>query len=190
MSSPSYPPHDTISESTILHAPIDRCFALSTRVELVRTTLGMRLVGGVTSGHIKAHSRVHWQGWKFGLPTHHHTLITGFTEPHVDSPGVSSAWFQDSQEKGRFAFFQHDHFFRETTSAANGEPETLLEDVVRFALPFAPFGRLAAKHLLGPHIRRLIHVRYGILRDLAEGDGWRQWMDELPPDESPTTVAP
>jgi ligand-binding SRPBCC domain-containing protein len=171
------PRTDSIHESTILHAPIARCFALSTRVELVKTTLGMNLVGGVTSGHIAANSRVHWYGWKFGLPTHHHTLITGYAEPHIDDAGETTAWFQDSQEKGRFAFFQHDHYFRETTDPATGTPQTVLEDVVRFALPFGPLGRIASKLLLAPHIRRLVHVRYGILRDLAEGDGWRQWVD-------------
>jgi hypothetical protein len=179
------PAHDTISESTTLRAHLATAFALSTRIELVKTTLGMNLIaltpaevaaGYVNEGHIRAHSRVHWYGWKFGLPTHHHTLITGFIGPHAESPGIQSAWFQDSQAKGRFAFFQHDHYFRETLDPASGQALTLLTDTVRFALPYGPLGRLAAKLLLAPHIRRLIHQRYGILRNLAEGDGWRQWM--------------
>ena len=78
-----------IRESITIHAPIARCFALSTRVELVKETLGMDLVADpaphyIASGHIVAQSRVHWRGWKFGLPTHHHTLITGYTAPHPD----------------------------------------------------------------------------------------------------------
>jgi ligand-binding SRPBCC domain-containing protein len=180
------PPHDTISESTTLRAPIDIAFALSTRIELVKTTLGMNLIpltpaeqaaGYLNSGHIRAHSRVHWYGWKFGLPTHHHTLITGYTAPHEESPGVQAAWFQDSQARGRFAFFQHDHYFRQTLDPATGEPLTLLSDTVRFALPFGPLGRIAARLLLAPHIRKLVHQRYGILRKLAEGEGWQQWIE-------------
>ena len=50
-----------------------------------------------------------------------------------------------------------------------GVPQTVLEDVVRFALPFGPLGRIASKLLLAPHIRRLVHVRYGILRDPRRG---------------------
>jgi ligand-binding SRPBCC domain-containing protein len=176
---------ETISESTTLRVPIGICFALSTRIELVKTTLGMNLIpltpeeeagGYVNAGHIRANSRVHWYGWKFGLPTHHHTLITGFTAPHQETPGVQAAWFQDSQARGRFAFFQHDHGFRETRDPATGQLVTLLTDTVRFALPFGPLGRVAAKLLLAPHVRKLVHQRYGILRDLAEGDGWRQWV--------------
>jgi hypothetical protein len=180
------PQHDTVSESTTLRAPIGIAFALSTRIELVKTTLGMNLIpltpaeetqGYVREGHIRANSRVHWYGWKFGLPTHHHTLITGFTAPHQEAHGVQAAWFQDSQAKGRFAFFQHDHFFRETLDPATGEALTLLSDTVRFSLPFGPLGRIATKLLLAPHVRNLVHQRYGILRDLAEGEGWRRWVE-------------
>ena len=149
-----------------IHAPMERCFALSTRVELVRETLGMSLVGGVTSGFIEADSRVIWRGWKFGLPTEHHTLITRF-EPPQDG----RAMFQDTQERGRFAFFQHDHFFAEENGA------TVLHDEVRFALPFGALGRVAAKWLLAPHIRKLAAQRFARIKELAEGEGWRAWVE-------------
>jgi ligand-binding SRPBCC domain-containing protein len=168
---------DPILESITIHAPIARCFALSTRIELVKETLGMNLVADpapdyVASGHIVANSRVHWGGWKFGLPTHHHTLITGYAAPHTNSPNEQTAWFQDSQERGRFAFFQHDHFFRES----NGT--TTLNDEVRFTLPFGPLGSLTATLLLAPHIIRLARQRFARIKTLAEGDGWRAWVAE------------
>ena len=74
--------------------------------------------------------RVTWRGWKFFLPQVHHTLITGYLYP---------TFFQDTQERGRFARFQHDHHLTETPSG------TLLEDEVRFALPFGPLGRVVAR---------------------------------------------
>jgi ligand-binding SRPBCC domain-containing protein len=185
---------DPITESTTIHAPIARCFALSTRIELVKETLGMNLVentenssqpGTLTSGHITANSRVHWRGWKFGLPTSHHTLITGFAAPHparlaelhsaYDTQPV--AWFQDTQERGRFAFFQHDHYFRESPDPT-GAPITTLEDEIRFTLPFGPLGRLAANLLLAPHIRKLARQRFARIKSLAEGKGWRDWITE------------
>lgn len=179
---------EPIVEIAVVHAPIERVFSLSTRVELVKTTLGMNLVDsgmaeGVMAGHVTAGSRVHWRGWKFGLPTEHHTLITQFEAPHTHFIRVNhheitkEAYFQDSQEKGRFAVFQHDHFFAESVDAAAGRPQTMLRDEVHFALPFGLLGRAAAGLLLAPHIRRLVRVRYGILRDLAESDGWRKWVD-------------
>ncbi|MGI4828741.1 MAG: SRPBCC family protein [Janthinobacterium lividum] len=184
--------HDCVHDTAWVQAPIDRVWALSRRVELVKETLGMNLAGGQTTGFVEAGSRVVWSGWKFGLPTKHHTLITGYAAPHAaiadpraeptlgpelhaEHPGQRVAWFQDSQERGRFAFFQHDHWMREQT-AANGEPQTLLEDEVHFRLPFGVLGRLAARFLMEPYIRRLVKRRFGRLKALAEGEGWRQWM--------------
>jgi ligand-binding SRPBCC domain-containing protein len=177
-----------IHESTVIHAPIERVFALSTHIEVVQETLGMNLVdtgveGGITRGHITSGSRVAWSGWKFGLPTTHHTLITGFIEPHthfirVDHHEITKeAFFQDTQERGRFAFFQHDHHFYESTDLAAGAPITELEDDVRFTLPFGPLGSLAATYLLAPHIRGLCRQRFARLKALAESEQWRTFLD-------------
>ena len=181
---------EPITAEVTIHAPMERCFFLSTRVELVKETLGMTLVadarpGYVASGHIVAESRVHWRGWKFGLPTHHHTLITGYAEPHAahmpelhaEFEGQPVAWFQDSQAKGRFAFFRHDHFFRESVLPGTQERVTTLYDEVRFRLPFGVLGAGAARVLLAPHIHALCHKRFARLKGLAEGDGWREWVD-------------
>ena len=182
------PQTDSIHESKTIHAPIARVFALSTRIELVRETLGMNLIqptpeeeaaGCLRSGHITAAARVHWFGWKFGLPTHHHTLITGFQAPQPDpaDPAQTVAFFQDSQEKGRFAFFQHDHHFRQTLSLT-GEPITTLRDEVRFTLPFGPLGRLVAAWIVAPHVRRLCRMRFARIQALAESeDAWRAFVD-------------
>lgn len=169
-----------ITKSITIHAPIERCFALSTRVELVQQTLGMTLVvdgNNVATGHIEANSRVHWRGRKFGLMTEHHTLITAFEPPQViDLPSgpAKAAFFQDSQERGRFASFHHDHFFRE--SIVDGQPQTLLRDEIHFALPFGLLGKAASKLILEPHIKMLARTRFAMLKQLAEGDGWREWI--------------
>jgi ligand-binding SRPBCC domain-containing protein len=165
-----------VRESITIKAPIGRCFALSTRVELVQRTLGMKLIDsgvddGVASGFIQANSRVIWRGWKFGLPTSHHTLITAFEAPHPGPAGEIVAMFEDSQERGRFASFRHEHFLREV----NGFTE--LEDRVHFALPFGPLGWVVAKLVLEPHIRKLARQRFRMIKELAEGEGWREWTE-------------
>jgi ligand-binding SRPBCC domain-containing protein len=165
---------DPIRSSIIIRAPLARCFALSTRVELVQRTLGMNLIGDLTAGHIAANSRVVWSGRKFGLPTEHHTLITAFEPPHSDANGKPDAYFEDSQERGRFASFRHKHFFRQ-----RGE-ETELEDRIHFALPFGPLGRIVAKLLLAPHIHDLARQRFAMIKELAEGEGWREWLEQPP----------
>ncbi len=174
-----------VTESATIHAPITRVFNLSTRVELVKETLGMNLIdsgveNGVASGHIKGGSRVVWRGWKFGLPTSHHTLITGFAEPARQPTGEVTAWFQDSQERGRFAFFQHDHHFRQVYNPNDpaATPTTELYDEVRFTLPFGFLGAIAAKLLLKPHVEALCKQRFARIKSLAEGEGWREWVTE------------
>jgi ligand-binding SRPBCC domain-containing protein len=179
---------ETVHDTALVHAPLERVWKLSTRVELVKNTLGMNFAGGQTTGFVHQGTRVVWKGWKFGLPTEHHTLITGYAAPHpaaaepslgfelhAEDLGQPVAWFQDQQESGRFAYFQHDHWMRERTGP-EGAPVTVLEDEVHFSLPWGPFGRLAARHIMAPYIRKLVRHRFGSLKALAEGDGWRQWM--------------
>ena len=169
----------TVDETIHIHAPLDRLWQLSTRIEIVQQTLGMHLVDGVTQGFITADSRVVWSGWKFGLPTSHHTRITAFAPPHTGQVGDRAArhdgqrvaWFDDSQERGRFATFCHQHLFRDL---GNGEVE--LSDRVEFSLPFGPLGRLAARLLLTSHIRKLARKRFQLLKQLAESDGWRRYI--------------
>ena len=172
-----------VRESIRIHAPIDRLFQLSTSLALVQRTLGMQpldtgVPNGLTSGHIVANSRVVWRGWKFGLPTQHHTLITGYEPPHpaTDPNLTAQAFFQDTQERGRFVFFQHDHFFYEFADTATGAPVTELRDEVRFALPLGPLGRIAARMLMKPYIGRLCRQRFTMLKALAEGEGWRSYV--------------
>jgi ligand-binding SRPBCC domain-containing protein len=178
-----------VRESVFVHAPIERLFQLSTNLSLVQQTLGMTAsetdtTGALTSGHVVANSRVVWRGWKFGLPTQHHTLITAFIPPHehltriADRDITAEAFFQDTQEHGRFAFFQHDHHFAQFMDETTRAPITELRDEVHFNLPFGPLGRVTARLLLSPYIRRLCRKRFALLKELAEGKGWRQFVGE------------
>ncbi|WP_158787179.1 hypothetical protein [Granulicella sp. L46] len=177
-----------VRESVLVHAPIDRLFQLSTNLALVSETLAMKAIdtgvsGGVTTGHVAANCRVVWRGWKFGLPTQHHTLITAFIPPHEHLSRIghhditAEAFFQDTQERGHFAFFQHDHHFSALVDTASGTPLTELRDEVSFELPFGTLGRLTARLLLIPYIHRQCRKRFGLLKELAEGEGWRPFVD-------------
>lgn len=171
---------EPVRASIVIRAPIERCWGLSTRVELVQKTLGMKAVGGVTTGSISNGSRVEWRGWKFGLPTEHHTLITRFEPPHhhyIKFDGdelTKEAFFQDTQERGRFASFQHDHHLREE-NGKHGQ-RTILDDEVRYELPFGPFSDVLARTLVGPYVNQLACERFAMIKELAEGEGWRDWV--------------
>ena len=172
------PAREPIRETITIYAPIERCWALSTRIELVQKTLGMNPIHGVTHGFVTSGSRVTWSGWKLGLPTRHHTLITRFEPPHAhflrsDHHEITKeAFFQDTQEKGRFAEFHHDHFFREEV---DGSVFTTLTDEVHFSLPFGALGELVATRIMQPLVRKLTRQRFAMLKELAEGEGWRAW---------------
>ena len=153
----------TVTETAFIAAPLARCFALSTDVELMQRTLDMRLVGGVTSGHIELGSRVVWRGWKFGLPQMHETLISVYDRPR---------YFQDRQERGRFERFQHDHHFTEMDS------HTLLQDKIRFTLPFGWLGDLVAKYILVPYVAGVLHRRFQMLKRVAESEEWRNYLPD------------
>jgi ligand-binding SRPBCC domain-containing protein len=151
----------TLRDSIVIEAPIERCFRLSTSIEVVALTLGMRPVEGKLGGMILAGDELVWRGWKFGLPQMHETLITGFEEPR---------FFQDTMGRGRFAKFQHDHHFLETQGG------TLLEDELRFSMPFGWAGDVVGQVVMVPHIKGLLRRRFALLKGLAEGDGWREYL--------------
>jgi ligand-binding SRPBCC domain-containing protein len=161
-----------VKESMHVHAPIDRCFLLSTSVPLVAKILGMKPVSGHTSGLIEMNDRVLWRGWKFGLPVSHETLITAYDRPN---------FFQDTMARGQFAHFHHDHRLEEV------DGHTLLVDVVNFSLPFGAAGKLVGRMIMVPHVQGLLRRRYAMLKRIAEGDDWARY---LPPEANRPESAP
>ncbi len=156
----------TLRDSVVIDAPIERCFRLSTSIEVVGLTLGMRPVEGKLGGIILAGDQLLWRGWKFGLPQMHETLITGYRNPKDGDAG----FFQDTMGRGRFATFQHDHHF--TVVAGR----TRLEDELRFSMPLGWAGEMVGRVVMVPHIRGLLRRRFALLKRLAEGDGWREYL--------------
>jgi ligand-binding SRPBCC domain-containing protein len=156
-----------VSDKIHINAPIERCFLLSTSLELVAQTLKMRLVesGSIrTSGLVVGGDRLLWRGWVFGLPQLHETLITKYERPN---------FFQDTMGRGRFKQFQHDHFFTEIGG------RTLLKDKVRFSLPLGAVTRPLARFVVMPHVSRLLRRRLELLKRVAESDEWKQYLKDL-----------
>lgn len=145
-----------------IQAPIERCFALTCAIALVREELGMQPTIGRTEGLVRNGDVVRWEGWQLGLKHFHVTHISGFQAP---------VFLQDTMIDGRFKTFQHDHHLIETPGGA-----TRLEDEVRFSLPFGIAGRLVARFIMVPHIHRLLSSRFARIQRLAEGDGWRKYL--------------
>ena len=153
----------TVSDTIHIDAPIERCFLLSTNIELVEQTVGMRAVSGTTEGMVVGGDRLVWRGWKFGLPQIHESLVTRYERPN---------FFQDTMQRGRFKRFQHDHSFMEI------DGQTLVVDKLRFSLPFWWVGKKVAKYVVVPYICKLLRRRLTLLKQVAESDDWRHYLQE------------
>jgi ligand-binding SRPBCC domain-containing protein len=154
----------TLRAEIEVQAPIERCFLLSTSVELVQRELGMRPVRGRTTGLVVSGDIVRWQGWQLGLPMFHESLIDSFAPP---------VFFRDRMIAGRFATFEHDHNF---IDRHNGT--VLMSDQLRFTMPFGGLGELTGRAVLVPHIRALMKRRFALLKRLAESEDWRKYLPE------------
>jgi ligand-binding SRPBCC domain-containing protein len=153
-----------LKESIHIDAPLERCFLLSTSIEIVQMTLGMKPVAGKLTGLIVLGDRLLWRGWKFGLPAWHETLITRYERP---------SFFQDTMGSGMFQHFHHDHRFEFI------DGRTLLADVVTFTMPLGPIGNYMAKKVVIPHVLHTMIERFELIKRIAEGTDWQQY---LPPE--------
>jgi ligand-binding SRPBCC domain-containing protein len=159
----------TISDSIYINAPIDRCFLLSTNIELVGRTLGMKPLEGKTSGLLVADDRLLWAGWKFGMPQMHESLITQYERPN---------FFQDSMGRGRFKRYQHDHYFYVM------DERTVLNDKIRFTMPLGFLGRWVGQFVIVPYLSRRLRRRLVLLRKVAQNS--KEWRKYLPKDYEST----
>jgi ligand-binding SRPBCC domain-containing protein len=161
-----------LNHEILIYAPIERCFQLSTSLAIVEHELGMRPVPhqhpgrppARTSGLVTGSDTVRWQGWQLGLPQVHESLIEAFNPP---------LFFRDRMIAGRFASFEHDHAF---TQQGDGIDGALLQDEVRFSMPFGWAGALVGRLILEPHIRGLLGRRFRLLKRLAESEEWREYL--------------
>ncbi|MEZ5054891.1 MAG: hypothetical protein R2807_09075 [Chitinophagales bacterium] len=95
-------PH--IQIQTIVNAPIERCFDLSRSIEIHKISMAHtkeEAVAGRTSGLIEDGESVTWQAYHFGVTQFLTSKISNFNKPFS---------FRDTQTKGIFNRFEHDHF--------------------------------------------------------------------------------
>jgi ligand-binding SRPBCC domain-containing protein len=131
-----------ITFETWIKAPVPRCFDLSRDIDLhMRSTAQTRevAVGGVTTGLIGADEEVTWEATHFGIRQRLTSKITAFRRPFH---------FRDSQVRGAFSRFDHDHFFSEVDGG------TLMRDVFDFDSPLGLLGCLVNRIYMTLGVRR------------------------------------
>jgi len=161
----------TLEVTTVIHAPIERCFDLARSVEVhlagnVHSGESAVATGGVISGLIDLGQRVTWRAKHFGV---WHNLTSEITA--MDRP----ASFQDTMVRGIFRFMQHDHFFRALPGKEN---ETEMMDVFRFASPIPGLGRLAEILFLRRYMEALLNERNAAIKEIAESNDWPAYLGD------------
>lgn len=154
----------TIDQTTLIFAPIARCFDMARSVE-VRLAGGMEwheeAISGVTSGLLEFGDRVTWEGLHLGGLRTITTKVTALYPPF---------YFQETMVEGPFKSLQHDHIFREVESGA-----TELRDILCFAAPLLLGGHMAETFVLRNHMEKVLEERNLTLRQLTESRDWHRY---------------
>jgi len=124
---------------------------------------GERAVAGVTSGRIGPGQQVTWRARHFGIVWRMTSVISAHQRPHR---------LVDEMVRGPFARWRHEHRFE-----PDGTGGTRMLDLVDYAAPAGPIGRLVDGLVLRRHLRRLLERRNGHIKELAEGS----WPARPPP---------
>jgi hypothetical protein len=154
-----------IEETTIIHAPVARCFDLSRSVEVhllsnVHSGEQALATGGVTAGLVDLGQQVTWRAKHFGVWQNLTSVTTA-----LDAPG----YFQVTMVRGIFRSMQADHLFR-----ALGDETTEMRDVFRIAAPLPVLGPLAETLFLRRYMLALLRERNEVIKRVAESEEW--WL--------------
>jgi hypothetical protein len=156
-----------LDQTTIIHAPIDRCFDLSRSVEvhlLANIHSGEQAIaaGGVTSGLVGLGQQVTWRARHFYLRQDLTSETTALQAP---------AHFQITMIRGIFRFMQADHWFKTLPSGA-----TEMRDDFRVAAPLPLLGKIAEVLFLRRYMLALLRERNAVIKQVAESREWRKYL--------------
>ena len=156
-----------IEESTLIHAPIERCFDLSRHVEVhllsnVHSGEHALALGGVTSGLVGLSEEVTWRAKHLGV---WQTLTSRTTA--LNSP----SYFQVTMVRGIFRSMQADHLFRTTASGA-----TEMKDEFHIAAPLPVLGIVAEVLFLRRYMLALLRERNAVIKRVAESSEWQRYL--------------
>ncbi|GAA3886049.1 hypothetical protein GCM10022243_58570 [Saccharothrix violaceirubra] len=137
---------------TAIAAPPTRVFELCLDIA-THTALGERVVG--SAGGVRDFGdTITFEARHLGL----RWRMTARVVVH-SPPGL----FVDEQVSGPFRRWRHEHRF-----ASDGDGGTVMHDLVDFAAPLGPLGRLVERVVLDRYLPRLVRVRHDHVKSVAE----------------------
>jgi ligand-binding SRPBCC domain-containing protein len=152
----------TIRSTTIVQAPMDRCFMLAVSIDLQMAATGHKAIDGVTRGLIGPGDTVTWQGRSFGRKVRHQSLIEVW-RPY--------SYFRDIMIAGSLASYEHDHHFAPLNDG------TRIRDEIHFSTPKGMWGRLEERFFLRKEISMMLRQRNALIKKAAESELWHEFLD-------------
>ncbi|MCH9660617.1 MAG: SRPBCC family protein [Bacteroidetes bacterium] len=146
----------TIELHTTIKAPVEKVFDLSRNIDfhmLSASQTHEKAIAGITTGLIGYGETVTWRGRHFGLFLKHTSKIVAWEH---------SKKFTDIMIEGHFKYFAHQHFFEKK------DGHTLMRDILKYKVPFGPFGQLFNVLFLKRHLTKFIQYRNLALKELLE----------------------
>lgn len=150
--------------TTIINAPIERCFDLARSIDLHMSTSARtneKAIAGVTKGLIGKGERVTWRAKHFGIYQELTSEITQFELPFL---------FEDSMITGAFKSIRHKHIFEFV------KEKTIMKDVFEFESPLGIIGKCFNTLILTAYMTRFLKARNNMIKDVAESDGWKTYL--------------
>jgi ligand-binding SRPBCC domain-containing protein len=111
-------------------------------------------IAGVTKGLLELGDEVTWEATHFGVRQRLTARITAFSRPNH---------FRDSQVRGAFRRFDHDHYFTATCEGA-----TLVRDEFDYDSPLGWLGLVADYLFLKAYMRLFLEKRNRLIKHVAE----------------------
>lgn len=150
--------------STVIHAPIERCFDLARSIDVhQRSTASTRekAIAGRTTGLIEQGETVTWEAYHLLMHRQLTVIITEMNRPY---------FFRDEMLRGTFASMHHEHLFSEH----NGS--TLMQDNFFYETPFGIAGAFFDLLVLKRYMTNFLVERNRVLKEYAETDVWKEYL--------------
>jgi len=152
-----------INIENFINAPIEVCFDLARSIDLHIDSAHKtkeKAIAGVMSGLIILNDTVTWQARHFGVRQKLKVKISKFERPHH---------FQDTQIKGIFKYFVHDHFFISENSG------TIMKDRFEFECPLGVLGKIA-QPVVYNHLKTFLIERNEVIKTVAESGEYHKYL--------------
>lgn len=160
---------------TAIDAPRERVFDLARSIDVHQDSMkgtDEHAVAGVTSGLIGLGQEVTWEARHLCVTQNLRVKIIQFDRPRH---------FQDVMLSGAFGHMKHDHVFEDR------HEKTMMIDHFDFQSPLGWLGHIFDRLFLTGYMRHLLIKRNAVLKQTAESEAWRKYLEEPSQTDKPMT---